>query len=132
MLGLSTMKSLLDILNGKKRLMPFFLLLIFSLPFVGESPLEHSKTNAETQLGFHLFNPEHNPCFFGRFAPDQNLFPSPTKHTKFAKIFIHSNFFTLAGIETATLSYSQDNPLVLTTRRIFTSLPRAPPLNFPC
>jgi hypothetical protein len=132
MLRFFSMKFLLEILNGKKRLMPFFLLLLFSLPFAGETPTEYSKTNAETQLGFQLFNSEHNPCFFSRFTPDQNLFTPPSKHAKFAKIFIHSNFFTLAGIETATLSYSKHNPLVLTTRRIFTSLPRAPPRNFPC
>ena len=132
MLGFFTMKLLLEILNGKKRLMPFFLLLLFSLPLVGETPPEYSKTNAETHLGFHLFNPDHATCFFGRFAPDQNLFTSPSKHAKFAKIFIHSDFFTLAEIETATLSYSKHNPLVLTTRRIFTSLPRAPPLNPLC
>lgn len=112
--------------------MPFLLLFLFFLPYGGETLPEYSKTNAETQLGFHLFNPEKIPCFFGRFAPDQNLFTSPAKEAKFAKFFIHSNFFTLAGIETATLSYSNDNPLVLTTRRILTSFPRAPPLNFPC
>lgn len=126
------MKSFLEILNGKKRLMPFFLLFLFFLPLAGEAPREYSKTNAETQLGFHLFTPENSPSFFGRFTPDQNLFAPTPKHAKIAKIFIHSNFFTLAGIETATLSYSKDNPLVLTTRRTFTSLPRAPPLNFPC